>query len=82
MTGNIEKDIGTVKALLEELQVLNPKYITRDVKHFPPGNPKIARFTHEVAYKKEIIRAIVEMNVETGEKFLQNAFVLNPKVIP
>lgn|GEM_PF-2651227 len=43
------------------------------------ADPKLIKTVHEVSYKGETIRASFEINIQTGERFLQDAYVLNPQ---
>ncbi len=80
LSGNVEIDFRKAKALLEELGIYQEKWIIDKPEFFPMDKPKIKRSVHEMKYRGNEIKAIFETNIETGESFLQNAFVKNLKV--
>lgn len=72
LTGNVEEDCKNVVKLLEEHQIFLEKYRFRPAENFE----NIARYTHQMEINDFQIKAIFNKNLETGEMFLNDAWVM------
>lgn len=71
MSGNVEEDCKKVITLLEDNQIFLEKYRV-DVKTFE----KAVRYEHEMKINGHGVKAIFNKNLETGDLFLNDAWVI------
>ncbi len=79
ITGNIDEDFLSVQKLLEELKIYEKKFLKSKPLVYPKDAPILTQSVHQATFNGHEIRAFFESNIETGECYLQNAFVLNPR---
>jgi len=73
---NIQDDFKKVLSLLEDHGIVNEKYIAGDSLYFPSSShPKIVRTTYKKIVNGYEVEAVFERYIESGEVYLQNAWV-------
>ena len=72
LTGNVEEDCKNVIKLLEDNQIFLEKYRLKPVETFE----KIIRYNHQMKINGCKVRAVFNENLETGEIFLNDAWVI------
>lgn len=72
VSGNVEEDCKTVIKLLEDNQIFLEKYRLKSTETFE----KLIRYNHEMTINGHKVKAIFNKNLETGEMFLNDAWVI------
>lgn len=72
ITGDVRADCKNVVKFLEEHNILHEKFRVNMVEH----NKKFLRFDHEMQINEIGIKAVFNKNLETGELFLNDAWVI------
>lgn len=72
ITGNVEEDCKKVIKLLEENQIFLEKYRLRQVQDFQ----NFIRYDHQMVINGHEVRAVFNKNLETGEIFLNDAWLI------
>lgn len=75
LTGNVEEDFKKVAVLLEENHITNKSFLIGSPELYPLDSPKIQKVKYEKIINNHKIRAEFETCIETGEIFLQDAWV-------
>lgn len=76
ITGNIEEDFNQVIKLLEESKIIQQKPKSKPVLYPKGSNPKIIRSDYQIEINGHQVQAVFSTNIETGESFLYNAWVV------
>lgn len=72
ISGNLEEDCKNVIKLLEDNQIFLEKYRLKSTETFE----KFVRYNHEMTINGHEVKAIFNKNLETGEMFLNDAWVI------
>jgi tetratricopeptide (TPR) repeat protein len=72
MSGNVEEDCKKVIKLLEDNQIVLEKYRVKPTETFE----KFVRYNHQMEINGHEVKAIFNKNIETGEMFLNDTWVI------
>ncbi len=76
LTGNIEEDFKKVLNFLEEKKIIDTANIIGKPRKFPLDNPRIIRVDYKKIINGQEVRTILETYLESGEIFLNDAWVV------
>ncbi len=76
LSGNIEEDFAKIISFLEENQICDAIYLKGNPELFPATCPKISKAVHQKVINEYTVHVEIETYIETGAKFLQDAWVV------
>lgn len=76
LTGNVSEDFKKVLTFLEEHNIYDKSCLKNPITAFPKDSPRIIRSKYEKIIDNHIIEAVFETYLETGEIYLQNAWIV------
>lgn len=76
LSGNVQEDFKKVVAILEENNIFDKSFLKDKPRLYPDVTPKISKAEYEIVINNWQVHVEFRTYLETGETFLQNAWVI------